>query len=50
MDQRYREAIEQRLAQARRLAREPVDDLTQKRLQALARELEKQLAEADRRS
>ena len=50
MDQRYRDAIEQRLAQARRLAREPVDDLTQKRLQALALELEKQLAEADRRS
>jgi len=50
MDQRYREAIEQRLAQARRLAREPVDDLTQKRLQVLVQYLEEQLAEADRRS
>ena len=50
MDQRYRETIEQRLAQTRRLAREPVDDLTRERLQALVQALEEQLAEADRRS
>jgi hypothetical protein len=35
--------LEHRLAQARRLAREPVDALTKERLAALIRDLEEQL-------
>jgi hypothetical protein len=35
--------LEQRLAQARRLAREPVNALTKERLAALIRDLEEQL-------
>lgn len=50
MDQRYRETIETRLAQARRLAREPVDEVTKERLQALVQAFEEQLAEVDQRS
>jgi hypothetical protein len=38
-----RQILEQRLAQARRLAREPVDELTKERIRKLIRELEDQL-------
>jgi hypothetical protein len=38
-----RMTIEHRLAQARRLAREPIDNLTKERLERLVRELEDQL-------
>jgi hypothetical protein len=38
-----RQILEQRLAQARRLAREPVDELTKERIRKLIRELEGQL-------
>jgi hypothetical protein len=43
MDQRDRETIEQRLAQARRLAAGPFDDLTKERLRELVRSLEERL-------
>jgi hypothetical protein len=42
-DDHARQMLEQRLAQARRLAREPVDELTKERLESLIRELEVQL-------
>jgi hypothetical protein len=38
-----RKELEQRLAQARRLAREPVDALTKERLAGLIRDIEEQL-------
>jgi hypothetical protein len=37
-----REELERRLAQARRLAREPTDELTEKRLAELVKDLELQ--------
>jgi hypothetical protein len=42
-EKRDRKELEQRLAQARRLAREQTDALTQARLAALIRDLEDQL-------
>jgi uncharacterized protein with von Willebrand factor type A (vWA) domain len=42
-DRAGRQILEQRLAQARKLAREPVDDLTKARIGNLIRELEDQL-------
>ena len=41
-----KEELYQRLAQARRLSDEPVDELTMERLQALIAEIERELAEA----
>lgn len=38
-----REELERRLAQARRMAREPLDRLTMERLSKLIRDLEEQL-------
>ncbi|MGM4929684.1 hypothetical protein [Tardiphaga sp. 619_E2_N8_5] len=43
-DDRDKEELYRRLAQARRLIAEPLDPLTVERLEALALELEKQLA------
>jgi hypothetical protein len=43
MNRRDREELERRLAQARRLAREPSDPLTGERLARLVEELEYQL-------
>jgi hypothetical protein len=40
---RTRTIVEHRLAQARRLLREPVDDLTKKRITKLIRDLQEQL-------
>jgi hypothetical protein len=44
---RDKEELYRRLAQARRLINEPLDPLTLKRIEALALELEKQLAFVD---
>ncbi len=43
MDRRYREELDRKLAQARRLALEPTDPLTRERLAQWIEELESQL-------
>jgi TATA-binding protein-associated factor Taf7 len=49
MNRTHREELERRLAQARRLAREPTDPLTRDRLARFVKELELELQQLRRR-
>ncbi|MGC2812194.1 MAG: hypothetical protein WA303_17680 [Bradyrhizobium sp.] len=50
MSEGKRRKLEHRLAQARRLSREPVDDLTKERIAGLIRYLEQKLGDKQEQS